>query len=226
MAEAEVDVKTGELVNETALAKKNDISAMVKEADKPLLSIMQQMNSLNWRELTPPQLAVLIMQKPFAAQGGGQMYLSFKQAILFATRCFELGVSPFSSEVWFDPNRATVNLTLEGKRQVARNKGIDLGPPKFEELSRKWEDIARVTENVTALKGLGFTKDVGVKCSIRVGDPKHQEHAEYIAWLSEWYVPRSPVWQAKPLHMLQTRSCEKAISMALGTGASDPLVDD
>ena len=223
---AEVDVKTGELVNETALAKKNDISAMVKEADKPLLSIMQQMNSLNWRELTPPQLAVLIMQKPFAAQGGGQMYLSFKQAILFATRCFELGVSPFSSEVWFDPNRATVNLTLEGKRQVARNKGIDLGPPKFEELSRKWEDIARVTENVTALKGLGFTKDVGVKCSIRVGDPKHQEHAEYIAWLSEWYVPRSPVWQAKPLHMLQTRSCEKAISMALGTGASDPLVDD
>lgn len=223
---ADVDVKTGELVNETALAKKNDISAMVKEADKPLLSIMQQMNSLNWRELTPPQLAVLIMQKPFAAQGGGQMYLSFKQAILFATRCFELGVSPFSSEVWFDPNRATVNLTLEGKRQVARNKGIDLGPPKFEELSRKWEDIARVTENVTALKGLGFTKDVGVKCSIRVGDPKHQEHAEYIAWLSEWYVPRSPVWQAKPLHMLQTRSCEKAISMALGTGASDPLVDD
>lgn len=226
MAEAEVDVKTGELVNETALAKKNDISAMVKEADKPLLSIMQQMNSLNWRELTPPQLAVLIMQKPFAAQGGGQMYLSFKQAILFATRCFELGVSPFSSEVWFDPNKATVNLTLEGKRQVARNKGIDLGPPKFEELSRKWEDIARVTENVTALKGLGFTKDVGVKCCIRVGDPKHQEHAEYIAWLSEWYVPRSPVWQAKPLHMLQTRSCEKAISMALGTGASDPLVDD
>lgn len=222
----EVDVKTGEIIEETALTKKNDISSMVKEADKPLLSIMQQMSSLNWRELTPPQLAVLIMQKPFSANGGGQMYLSFKQAILFATRCFELGVSPFSSEVWFDPNRATVNLTLEGKRQVARNKGIDLGPPKFEELSRKWEDVARVTENVTALKGLGFTKDVGVKCSIRVGDPKHQEHAEYIAWLSEWFVPRSPVWQAKPLHMLQTRSCEKAISMALGTGASDPLVDD
>ncbi len=222
-----IDSQTGEIIEEKMVpAKSTDVSSLVKDADKPLLNVMKDMNSLDWRKLTPPQLAVLIMQKPFTAQGGGQMFLSFKQAILFATRCFELGVSPFSSEVWFDTNRATVNLTLEGKRQVARNKGIDLGPPKFEELSRKWEDISRVTENVDALKKLGFTKDVGVKCQIRVGDPKNQEYSEYIAWLSEWYVPRSPVWQAKPLHMLQTRSCEKAISMALGTGASDPLTDN
>jgi hypothetical protein len=161
------------------------------------------------------------MQKPFMAQGGGQMYLNFKQAILFATRCYELGVSPFSSEVWFDPNRASVNLTLEGKRQVARAKGIDLGPPKFEELSRTWADIARQTPLVEDLKKAGFGKDLGIKCRIRVGDPTHKEEAEYIAWLSEWYVPRSPVWQAKPIHMLQTRATEKCISMALGTGASD-----
>jgi hypothetical protein len=224
---ADVDVKTGEIVEETAVvpAKKSDYDGLVKDQDKPLLAIMSQMDSMDWRALTPPQLAVLIMQKPFAAQGGGAMHLSFKQAILFATRCFELGVSPFSSEVWFDPNRASVNLTLEGKRQVARNKGIDLGPPKFEELSRKWEDLARVTDNVTELKKVGFTKDVGIKCSIRVGDPKHNETSEYIAWLSEWYVGRSPVWQAKPTHMLQTRACEKCISMALGTGSSDMIVD-
>jgi hypothetical protein len=221
-----VDVKTGEIVDEQALVKKDDISQMVKEQDKPLLAIMSQMNSMNWRDLTPPQLAVLIMQKPFMAQGGGTMYLSFKQAILFATRCYELGVSPFSSEVWFDPNRASVNLTLEGKRAVARVKGIDLGPPKFEELERGWDKIARVTENVEALKKLGYTKDIGIKCSIRVGDPKHQEHSEYIAWLSEWFVSRSPVWQAKPTHMLQTRATEKAISMALGTGASDMITDE
>lgn len=221
-----VDVKTGEIVEEKMELAKSDISALVKEQDKPLLAIMSQMSSMNWRDLTPPQLAVLIMQKPFVAQGGGSMYLSFKQAILFATRCYELGVSPFSSEVWFDPNRASVNLTLEGKRQVARAKGIDLGPPKFEELKREWDDLARTTDNVDALKKLGFKFDVGVKASIRVGDPKNVEHSEYIAWLSEWFVERSPVWKAKPLHMLQTRACEKAISMALGTGASDPLVDD
>jgi hypothetical protein len=184
------------------------------------------MNSLNWRDLKPHQMAVLLMQKPFTAQGGGQMYLSFKQAILFATRCYELGVSPFSSEVWFDPNRASVNLTLEGKRQVARNKGIDLGPPSFEELGREWTTLAKMSPTAEEVKKSGFNKDVGVKCKIRVGNPEHKEHVEYIAWLSEWYVGRSPVWQAKPLHMLQTRACEKAISMALGTGASDPLADD
>jgi hypothetical protein len=226
MSTEAVDVKTGEIVEETAIAiKKSDYDGLVKDQDKPLLAIMSQMDSMDWRSLTPPQLAVLIMQKPFAAQGGGAMHLSFKQAILFATRCFELGVSPFSSEVWFDPNRASVNLTLEGKRQVARNKGIDLGPPKFEELSREWKDLARSTPNVDELKKIGFNKDVGIKCIIRVGDPKHNETAEYIAWLSEWFVPRSPVWQAKPTHMLQTRACEKCISMALGTGSSDMIVE-
>lgn len=219
-------VKEGEVVDLPAVAKKTDISSMVKEAERPLLALMENMHSMNWRELTPPQLALLIMQKPFAAQGGGAMYLSFKQAILFATRCYELGVSPFSSEVWFDPNRASVNLTLEGKRQVARNKGIDLGPPKFIEMDRKWEDLPKISQTADEVKKAGFTKDVGVKCMIRVGDPKHQEFTEYIAWLSEWYVSRSPVWQAKPLHMLQTRACEKAISMALGTGASDMLADE
>jgi hypothetical protein len=229
MADIVVDSQTGEIVEEKAIvpAPKTGFEGIVKtDADKGLLHVIQDVKSLNWRELTPPQLAVLIMQKPFVAQGGGQMYLSFKQAIIFATRCFELGVSPFSSEVWFDPNKATVNLTLEGKKQVARNKGIDLGPPKFEEISREWDALPRMTENVDALKKAGFRKDAGVKCAIRVGDPKNQEHVEYIAWLSEWYVERSPVWKSKPLHMLQTRACEKAISMALGTGASDPLTDD
>ena len=127
------------------------------------------------------------------------------------------------SEVWFDPNRGSVNLTLEGKRQVARNKGIDLGPPQFEELVRGWGEIPKVTPLVEDLKKQGFVKDIGIKCRIRVGDVKNQEFVEYICWLSEWAVPKSPVWQAKPLHMLQTRATEKAISLAMGTGASDPV---
>ena len=148
------------------------------------------------------------------------MFLSFRQAILFATRCFELGVSPFSDEVWFDANRSSVNLTLAGKRQVARNKGIELGPPKFEPLTREWKDIAKIAEAGEEAKKAGFTKDVGYKCTIRVGDPKNNETVDYTAWLNEWYVGRSPVWKLKPEHMLQIRSQEKAISMAMGTGAS------
>lgn len=219
-----IDIKDGEVVTDLALASSNAIKDLIKPQDYSLLSVMQESTSLNWKELKPPQLAVLIMAKPFTANGG-TMYLSFKQAILFATRCFELGVSPFSSEVWFDPNRATVNLTLEGKRQVARNKGIDLGPPKFDELAREWDSLPKISDVAADVKAAGFTKDVGVKCSMRVGNPVHCEHVEYIAWLSEWYVKRSPVWQAKPTHMLQTRACEKAISLALGTGASDYITE-
>jgi hypothetical protein len=226
-----VNVATGEIVDEPKaleLAKPamGGVASLVKEADKPLLDMMSTMDRLDWRELKPHQTAILLMQKPFMAQGGGTMYLSFKQSILFATRCYELGVSPFSSEVWFDPNRASVNLTLEGKRQVARAKGIDLGPPKFEELKREWDEVSRMTETAEAVKKMGFKYDVGVKCSIRVGDPKNAECSEYLAWLSEWMVERSPVWKSKPLHMLQTRACEKAISMALGTGASDFPADE
>lgn len=220
----ETPVKEGEVVE--VLVKPSDIQAMVKDQDRPLLSVMETMSSMNWRELTPPQLAILIMQKPFTASGGGQMYLSFKQAILFATRCYELGVSPFSSEVWYDANRASTNLTLEGKRQLLRNRNIDTGPPSFEERSREWNELPKMSPVAEELKKSGYVKDIGVTCKIRVGDPKHQEFVTYVAWLSEWYVSRSPVWVAKPTHMLQTRATEKAISLILGTGASDPIVEE
>lgn len=219
-----VDTKTGEVLAETptaALVKVGGMRAIVKDQDIPLLDVMETMDNLDWRNLKPHQTALLIMQKPMVASGGGQMFLSFRQAILFATRCYELGVSPFSSEVWFDANRASVNLTLEGKKQVARNRNIDLGPPTFTELSREWKDVPRVTDAGKDAQKLGFTKDVGITCRMRVGDPKLAEHVEYIAWLNEWFVPKSPVWVNKPLHMLQTRATEKAISLVLGTGASE-----
>ncbi|HVI40682.1 MAG TPA: hypothetical protein VM577_08480 [Anaerovoracaceae bacterium] len=214
-------VKEAEIVEEQALAKlEGNMEALVKEADKAVFKAMAGMDTLDWSKLKPNQTALLLMQKPFSVSGGGTMYLNFKQALLFAVRCYELGLSPFSDSVWFDANRNTVNLTLAGKRELARLKGIDLGPPQFEEVFREWKDVPRVTENVEAAKKAGFTKDVGIKCKIRVGDPKNQEAVEYIAYLSEWFVPRSPVWGAKPIHMLQTRATEKAISLAMGTGAS------
>lgn len=221
MSETIIDANTGEVIEQKA----SGMELMVKEAERPLLSVMETLDNLDWKSLKPHQMALLIMQKPMNAPGGGVLYLSFKQAILFATRCYELGVSPFSSEVWFNTNNASVNLTLEGKRQVARNKGIDLGPPQFEEVSREWKDVPRMNTNAQEAQKAGFGKDIGVKCKIRVGDPKHQEYSEYTAYISEWYVAKSPVWQQKPTHMLQTRAVEKAISMAMGTGASDPVDD-
>ena len=220
-----VDTKTGEVVAvpvpaTVALVKSGGMRDIVKAQDIPLLDVMETMESLDWRNLKPHQTALLLMQKPMVASGGGQMFLSFRQAILFATRCYELGVSPFSSEVWFDANRASVNLTLEGKKQVARNRNIDIGPPTFTEQTREWKDVVRITDVAKEAQKLGFTKDLGVTCRMRVGDPKNAEFVEYTAWLSEWFVPKSPVWLNKPTHMLNTRAQEKAITIVLGTGAS------
>ena len=193
--------------------------AMVKDSEKAIYGALSGMDTLDWKNLKPNQTALLLMQKPMMS-GGGTMYLTFKQALLFAVRCFELGLSPFSDGVWFDANKSAVNLTLAGKRELARIKGIDLGPPKFESVFRSWTDVPRTTEAAEDAKKAGFTRDIGYKCSVRVGDPKNNEACEYTAWLSEWYVSRSPVWKSKPEHMLQTRATEKAISLAMGTGAS------
>lgn len=209
-------------VVEGLIAKKEEdgITAMVKESDRPILRAMEGVDSLDWKDLKPNQTALLLMQRPMAVSGGGVMYLNLKQALYFAVRAYELGVSPFSSGVWFDPQRYTVNLTLEGKKEVARNKGIDLGPPRFTMLEREWKDVPKITESGEEAKKAGFTKDIGYKCSIRVGKPEYNESVDYTAWLNEWYVSRSPMWKQKAEHMLQIRAQEKAISMAMGTGVS------
>ena len=213
------DIKDAEIVQDTTLTIRENIESLVKDADKPILKAMEGMTSLDWKNLQPNQMALLLMQRPMAVSGG-VLYLNFRQALYFAVRAYELGVSPFSTEVWFDPARFAINLTLEGKRQVARNRGIDLGPPKFEALTREWKDVPRLTEAAEEAKKAGFVKDVGYKCQIRIGDPKNGETADYTAWLSEWYVSRSPVWKQKPEHMLQIRANEKALSMCMGTGIS------
>lgn len=226
-----IDNETGEVVEVpvaaalATLPKANEMDAMVKATDLPLLRVMEQMDTLDWKNLKPHQTAFLLMQRPFPVSGGGSMSLTFKQAIIFATRCYELNLSPFSSEVWFDPNRSTVNLTLEGKKAMARNLGLDIGPPQFEEISRSWADVPKIGPAGEAAKKAGFTKDVGIKCRMRVGDPKNSEFVEYHCWLSEWYVEKSPVWQQKYTHMLQTRATEKAISLVMGTGASEAITD-
>lgn len=214
------EVKEAEVVEEVGLSLRNDMSGLVKESDRPMLRVLESTESLDWKALKPNQAAVLLMQKPFVVSGGGTMFLNLKQALLFAVRCYELGLSPFSDGVWFDPNRGVVNLTLAGKRELARIRGIDLGPPKFEMITREWKDVPKLSETAEEAKKAGFSKDIGYKCMIRVGDPANHETADYTAWLSEWYVGRSPVWKAKPEHMLQVRATEKALTLVLGTGIS------
>ena len=221
LSEVKAEIKDAEVVEEKGLSKiSSSMEALVKDNDKAMFRALADFESLDWKALTPPQMAILLMQRPLPVSGGGTSYLNLRQAMFFAVRANELGLSPFGTSLWFDPNRFAVNVTLEGKRELARIRGIDLGPPSFEELTRDWSEVSKTNETAEDAKKAGFPKDIGIRCKMRVGDVKNAEFSIYTAWLSEWFQPRSPVWKSKPIHMLSVRSNEKAITLALGVGAS------
>lgn len=223
MSEQVIEIQ-GEEIQETALAL-TPIQGLIKPQDQALLAVIEQMDSLDWAKLKPHQVAVLLMQKPFNAPGGGTMTLTFKQALIMAYRCAELQCSPFSGEVWFNTQNSSVNLSYEGKKRVARNMGLDIGPAQFEWMERPWEKVPRISDNGKAAQQAGFKHDVGVRCKMRVGPVANAEYAIYDCWLSDWYQPRSPIWKDRATHMIMTRAAEKALSMAMGTGASEPIDD-
>ena len=218
------NVTTKMIVAEIVQDENSDMLALVKEQDKPVFQAMSKLSSLNWHDLKPNETALLLMQKPFLS-GGATMYLNFRQALLFAVRAYELGLSPFSDNVWFDTTRNAVNITMSGKRELCRIRGVEMRPPMFTETTREWNELPKVTAAGEAAKKAGFTKDVGVTCTIRVGDTKNAEKVAFTAWLNDWYVSRSPVWQERYMHMLSVRANEKALTLILGSGASQ-MPDD
>lgn len=186
------------------------------------MSVIDQMDTFDWKKLPPPVMANLLTKIPFKGRKDEpDYYLNPAQAMVFALRCFELGLSPFSSEVWFDRDKYKVNTTLEGKKKLARDSGFNYGPPQYSEQRRP--HIAKDSYGKPKQLPPGYTEDVGITCEMEVRG--FAKPATYTAWLSEWYVPSSPVWKDKPMHMLQTRAQEKAISVSSGVGSSDMPVD-
>ena len=221
MATEVIDTVTGEVIEEKMLAVvKPSINSLVKEQDLPFLHVIESLSTLDWKRLPPPAAALLLMAKPFTVSGGGTMHLTLRQALIFAVRAHELGLSPFSDNLWFDPAKCNVSITMSGKRELARLRNIEMGPPVFEDLTRPWENVPKITTAGEEAKKAGFKSDVGVKCTIRVGAVTNAEHVSFTAWLNDWYVSRSPVWKEKYAHMLAIRSNEKALTLILGAGAS------
>jgi hypothetical protein len=179
---------------------------------------MQALKDFDWKNIPPHQMAVVLTKKPFRGKGGSSEYLTPPQALMFAMRCFELGLSPLSSEVWFNQQNWTVNVTTEGKRKLARLQGLDLGACSKERSEREFPELAAASDRVVALKLAGFKKDIGYKGKLPVGA---KGIVEYTAWLSEWYMAGSPVWRERPEHMLQVRCEEKCITFASGIGISE-----
>ena len=86
--------------------------------------------SLDWKKWSLPVTAELLRRVP---QADGS-FLTSEQAAIWAIECYDLGVSPFRGDTWYNPKANRVNLTLQGKLKVARANGLNLGAPKFERL--------------------------------------------------------------------------------------------
>lgn len=208
----------GELVAPTAAEQLALVRSKAAElAEQKSNDVLSAISTYDWKAVKPPELAAILSKVPFKAKvGEPDYYLKPWQAMVFAMRCYELGLSPFSNEVWFNPQNNKVNVSFEGKQKLARDRGYNFGPPQF---IREMRD-KNLPAGMPDLAG-DPKKEVGVKCRMSVSGPAGKEFAEYTAWLSEWYVPSSPVWKSKPEHMLQLRAAEKCLSFASGTGSSE-----
>jgi hypothetical protein len=183
---------------EKALLIKADAQQKLQQKQ---IEAMASMASFDWKQVPPPMLAQMLVQIPF--KGGRDepdYFLAPWQAMVFAMRCYELGLSPFSNEVWFNPKNNKTNVTFEGKLKLARLAGLNLSPPQ---LTRIPLDASQPL--------------VAYKCVIH----SPSGPSEYTAYLKDWIVVKSPVWKEKPEHMLQLRAAEKCLSFASGIGASE-----
>lgn len=174
---------------------------VAQQRENKQLAMLEKMDSFDWKSLSPPVMAQILTKVPMKSKDGGSEYLTLTEAMIFAIRAYELGLSPLSGELWFDKRTCKTNVTTEGKLKLARKNGFNFGPPKFERVDNK--------------KKAG---DWGYRCQMTVNGG---ETAEYTAFYGEWAVPTSPVWKAKPEHMLQLRAMEKCISFASGSGVSE-----
>jgi hypothetical protein len=176
-------------------------SSQADQKKKEQLERLSSISSLDWKSIPPPMLAQLLVNMPFKGQSGEpDFYLEPWQAMVFAIRCYELELSPFSNEVWFNPKNNKTNVSFEGKLKLARKNGLNLSPPICERIP------ADTTKPLVAYKAT-ITTPSG-KC-------------EYTATLKERKVGTSPVWRDKPEHMLQLRASEKCLSFATGIGTSE-----
>jgi len=200
-----------------SLIKQDRAATQQQKQNEELIQLVGDLESLDWKKIKPHIMAQILTKIPYRGKRDDPpYYLSPIQALIFAIEAYRMNLSPLSDQCFFNKDAHKVNATLSGKKAMARDMGMNFGPPKFERVEKPFAPGKTVA---------GYKTDVGYKCSMQIKG--YDDRAEYTAYLSEWYVSTSPVWREKPEHMLQTRAQEKAISSASGVGASEmPSVHD
>jgi len=182
---------------------------------------------LDWKKMTEgtrmAALATLIRATPYAfTREGEPLYYNNLQAIMLAQNCFELGLNPFRNHVYINPKNNKLSFYVEGQQELARQRGLRIGPARYTELTRPFppENIKNKAR-IEAIKSLGYEADIGVKCEIEVMGFKHD--AESVVWASEWLVPKNPVWLDRLSHMLRTRAKGRALAEITGADISEDI---
>jgi hypothetical protein len=190
--------KSKERAADKALAIKNSVKdALEKQSTK----VIQGITEWDWHKIPPPVMVEILKRTPMRGNAGEpDYYLEEYQAYRFAIRSYELGLSPLSTEVWYNRKNQMTNVTFEGKLRLAQLRNLNLSPPKLERIP---EDESKPL--------------IAYKCTIQTPSGPSM----YTAMLKEWIQPTSPVWREKPSHMLQIRASEKCLSLAMGIGSSE-----
>lgn len=194
----------------------DQLKATRAKAQEDALAFISGCENLDWKKLPPYVTAQILVKIPRKGKGDRIWYMSLEQAFVFAIRCYEINLSPFSDDVFPIEETWKVGVTTSGKRSQARDQQLNLSPPRFTRKTRPWANPRDAV--------FGLPEDVGYLCEMVVnGNEKFP--ASYLAWVSEWAVVYSPVWKAKPEHMCMVRAYEKCLTFASGSGISS-MPDD
>jgi len=154
---------------------------------------------------------MILLQRGFAASGGGTYFLTPPQALMIVRYCREKGIAVHSDTWWFDPKNYRIGSTVSGLREEARARKIDLGAPQLKRITRPWPPT------VPQPKGVTFTEDVGYNVQIYIGYRPHPANCD--VWLSTSFRD-TPVWRSNWDHMLQVRGIGTCTKFAMGSGIS------
>ena len=212
------------------MTEKTPIELAVEDAQKKRALVKQEASAsfleqvnIDWTKCPPMALARLIRAVPYGRdREGNGLHYSDEQAIILGQSCYSMGLNPFRNHAYLNPKTNKLALYVEGQQELARLRGIKIGPARYIELTRPFPTANKYNaQRIACLKELGFTEDIGIKCEIEVLGFKNQ--AESIVWASEWLVPHNEVWKDRISHMLRTRAKGKALAEVTGAEISEDI---
>jgi hypothetical protein len=196
----------------------------ILELQKQATQAQQKSKMEQWADLAGysyQEIGIVKMAELYYSMNWGW---TVPQSVLMAYHCakYDYKVDPAEGHVYMTP-AGKIGTSLEGLKIKSEHKGMKIGHPKFEEVTRPWP-----TGKVLQIKGQDrvsrqatMEQDQGVKCTLQInGEPM-----EYTAWASEWMVGSNPNWVDRLQHMLRVRAEMHCIKFATGIGVSEELVD-